>query len=64
MIEEYLKATKQLRNYSDAAQDPHFTKVSKIEMFIVYNHIFLTTNIIEHACNNTFQSVLSMMLHI
>lgn len=28
IIEGYLKATKQLRNYSDASQDPHYTKVS------------------------------------
>lgn len=29
LIEEYLKATRQLRNYSDASQDPHYTKVQK-----------------------------------
>lgn len=27
IIEDYLRATKQLRNYADASQDPHYTQV-------------------------------------
>ncbi len=27
IIEQYLRATKQLRNYADASQDPHYTQV-------------------------------------
>lgn len=27
IIEQYLQATKQLRNYADASQDPHYTQV-------------------------------------
>lgn len=37
IIEEYLKITKQFRNYSDESQDPIYTKVCYNKFYIIYS---------------------------
>lgn len=39
IIEEYLRATKQLRNYLDASQDPHYTKVISLDLSTVVTSV-------------------------
>lgn len=39
IIEEYLRATRQLRNYADASQDPHYTQVVTLDLSTVVTSV-------------------------
>ncbi|KAG4077743.1 hypothetical protein HA402_011172 [Bradysia odoriphaga] len=39
IIEQYLRATKQLRNYADASQDPHYTQVVTLDLSTVVTSV-------------------------
>lgn len=61
MVKEYLKITKQFRNYNDATQDPQYTQVilyrkMRISRWKIPNDFFFFFQIdrdvgFEHDCN-------------